>query len=148
MTGTCITVNAAGTYPASVTGSNGCSTIANALVTASGDLPQISVATPEVLTCTTTQVTLQGTLNGDVNSHTILWTTSNGNIVSGANTLNPVVNADGVYNMQVTNNSTGCISNSTVTVNENINTANGAFQYSLNGNVFNGQATASGSSTT
>lgn len=147
-TGTCITVNAAGTYPATVTGTNGCSTTANAIVNNDGDLPQIAIATPEVLTCTTTQVTLQGTLTGDLNAHTILWTTSNGNIVSGANTLNPVVNADGAYNMQVTNNSTGCVSNSTVTVNENINTANGAFQYSLTGNVFNGQATASGSSTT
>jgi hypothetical protein len=146
--GTCITVSTAGTYPASVTGSNGCSNTVNAVVTASGDLPSIAIAAPESLTCTTTQVTLQGSLTGDVNEHTILWTTTDGNIVSGANTLNPVVNADGAYNMQVTKNSTGCVSNSSVNVAENINTANGAFQYTLNGSVFNGQASASGSTTT
>lgn len=147
-TGTCITVSTAGTYPASITGANGCVNSANAVVTASGDLPVIAIAAPESITCTSSQVTLQGSLTGDVNEHTITWTTTDGNIVSGANTLNPVVNEVGAYNMQVTKNSTGCVSNSSVNVGEYINTANGAYQYTLNGNIFNGQATASGSTTT
>ena len=48
------------------------------------------------------------------------WTTSNGNIVSGAITLNPIVDSPGDYNLLVTDVQTGCTSESTVTVTENI----------------------------
>lgn len=144
----CVTVNAAGAYPASVTGANGCTNTVEATVVASGDLPQISIADPANLTCVQSEVTLSGTLVGNVSEFTILWTTTNGNIVSGANTLNPVVDAEGTYNMQVTKNSNGCVSNSTTVVDEVINTANGAYQYTLTGGNFAGQAAASGSTTT
>lgn len=146
--GTCVSVNAAGTYPASVTASNGCTTSMSATVTASGDLPQVSISDPATLTCVQTEVTLQGTLQGDVIDFNILWTTTDGNIVSGANTLTPVVNADGTYNMQVTKIANGCISNSVAVVDENINTANGAYQYTLDAGNFSGQAAATGTNTT
>jgi hypothetical protein len=146
--GSCVTVNAAGSYPASVTAANGCTSSVNAVVTASGDLPQISIAVPSNLTCIQPEVTLQGSVVGDVSEFTILWTTTNGNIVSGANTLTPVVDAGGSYNKQVTRNSNGCVSNSVAMVEEVINTANGAYQYTLNAGTFNGQAVASGATTT
>jgi hypothetical protein len=115
---TCVNVSAAGSYQANVTAPNGCVTSATSTVTSSAELPQISIQPAPSLTCTTTQVTLQGGLTGSPADFTILWTTSNGNIVSGNNTLNPVVNGDGVYNMAVTSNTNGCISNSQVTVDE------------------------------
>ncbi len=115
---TCVNVSAAGSYQANVTAPNGCVTSATSTVTSSAELPQISIQPAASLTCTTTQVTLQGGLTGNPADFTILWTTSNGNIVSGNNTLNPVVNGDGVYNMAVTSNLNGCISNSQVTVDE------------------------------
>jgi hypothetical protein len=91
-------------------------------VTASAELPQIAIQPAASLTCATTQVTLQGTLTGNPGDFAILWTTTNGNIVSGANTLNPVVDGDGSYNMAVTSNSNGCVSNAQVTVDEIPNT--------------------------
>src|SRR5690606_11290580 len=39
-----------------------------------------------------------------------LWTTSDGNIVSGASTLEPTVNEAGTYVLTVTNNDNGCTS--------------------------------------
>lgn len=146
--GSCVTVNAAGTYPASVTAANGCTTTMNAVVSTSGDLPQTAIADPANITCVQSEVTLQGSVMGNVSDFTILWTTANGNIVSGANTLTPVVNADGSYNMQVTKNSNGCVANSVAVVDEVINTANGAYQYTLNAGTFAGMAAASGSTTT
>jgi hypothetical protein len=143
------TVSAGGTYTLQVTNTtNNCVSSASTVVVADVALPQIAIANPSTLTCLSNQTTLQGSLQGDINEHTVLWTTSNGNIMSGANTLNPVVNADGAYNMLVTKNASGCLANAQVTVNEDINTPNGAYQYTLNGNTFTGQAAASGSTTT
>jgi len=63
----------------------------------------LSVATPQTITCTTTQITLNASASVIPAGSTILWTTSGtGNIVSGANTLTPVVNQGGVYTLTVT----------------------------------------------
>lgn len=121
-TGTCVDVNAAGSYQANVTAPNGCVSSATSTVTASAELPQIAIQPAASLTCATTQVTLQGSLTGNPADFAILWTTTNGNIVSGANTLNPVVDGDGSYNMAVTSNTNGCISNAQVVVDEIPNT--------------------------
>lgn len=112
----CIMVSAAGTYTATATGSNGCTAAATASVTQSSDIPQTTINTPSMITCTEQQVTLEGTLAGDPADHTIVWTTTNGNIVSGENTLTPVVNMGGSYVMSVSNINNGCVSQVTTTV--------------------------------
>ncbi|WP_312397045.1 choice-of-anchor L domain-containing protein [Chryseobacterium sp.] len=64
----------------------------------------LSVATPQTITCTTTQVTLNASASVIPAGSTIQWTTSGtGNIVSGANTLTPIVNQGGTYTLTVTN---------------------------------------------
>jgi len=67
--------------------------------------PQITatVATPSVLTCTNSQTTLNASASAFPAGSTFAWTTTNGNIVSGANTLNPVVNAAGTYTLTISN---------------------------------------------
>jgi hypothetical protein len=122
ITASCTTVNAAGSYQAQVTGTNGCTTGVTSTVTASGDVPVIAVQTPASLTCATTEVTLQGSVSGNQGDFTIQWSTSNGNIVSGGSSLNPVVNQAGSYTMTATNNSNGCTSSTQVSVSEVPNT--------------------------
>ncbi len=148
VSGSCVNVTAAGTYSASVMGTNGCQNSAQSTVTASTDLPSISIAAPEQLTCTNTQTTLAGSVVGDPNDFTIAWTTTDGNIVSGQNTLNPVISEPGTYVMSATNNSTSCSSISQTTVTEFINSPNGAFTSTQNGAIFNGQATSTGAGNT
>ena len=144
----CTTVTTAGTYTASVVGANGCQNSAQSTVSASTDLPEVSIAAPGQLTCTTTEVTLAGTVNGDPSQFNISWTTSNGNIVSGQNTLNPVISEPGTYVMSAVNTATNCSAITQTTVSEFINNPNGAFTYTQNGAIFNGQASSSGSNNT
>jgi len=122
VTGSCTTVNAAGSYTAQVTGTNGCSSNVTSTVTASGDVPVIAAQTPASLTCSQTEVTLQGSVTGNAGDFTAQWSTSDGNIVSGGNTFTPVVNQSGTYVMLVTNTTNGCTSTLSVTVNAIPNT--------------------------
>ena len=67
--------------------------------------PQITatIATPSILTCTNSQTTLNASASTYPAGSTFTWTTTNGNIVSGANTLNPVVNTAGTYTLTISN---------------------------------------------
>jgi gliding motility-associated-like protein len=83
----------------------------------------LTIAQPQTITCTTAQVTLNASASVIPAGSTIAWTTTGGNIVSGANTLTPVVNAGGTYTLTVSNvtqpaNLT-CTYTATVTVAQN-----------------------------
>ena len=52
-------------------------------------------------------------------SGTILWTTSDGNIVSGGSTLQPVVNQAGTYTLTITDLTNGCSNSADVVVTSN-----------------------------
>ena len=63
----------------------------------------LTIAAPQTITCTVPQITLNAAGSTVPVGSTILWTTVGGSIVSGANTLSPVVNAGGAYTLTVTN---------------------------------------------
>ncbi|HCA07699.1 choice-of-anchor L domain-containing protein [Chryseobacterium sp.] len=84
----------------------------------------LTIAAPQEITCTNPQATLNASASVVPAGSTIAWTTTGGgNIVSGANTLNPVVNAGGVYTLTVTNISQpgnlSCTYTASVTVTQN-----------------------------
>ncbi|MEM6964021.1 MAG: choice-of-anchor L domain-containing protein [Bacteroidota bacterium] len=114
------TVNQAGTYEILVTNTdNGCTQTATVEVTLNADIPSANVGSADQLTCTNSEIILNG--SGSVgNNITYLWTTINGSIVSGEATLNPIVNAAGVYQLLVTDNNNGCTNIAVVAVQENI----------------------------
>ncbi len=81
-----------------------------------------SIATPGVLTCTNTQITLNASASVYPTTSTFLWTTAGGNIVSGGTTLNPVINAPGTYTLTISNTFAGnvtCTAVANVTVTGN-----------------------------
>ncbi|MGG1923429.1 choice-of-anchor L domain-containing protein [Chryseobacterium cucumeris] len=82
----------------------------------------LTIAAPQTITCTTPQVTINASASVVPVGSTIAWTTTGGTIVSGANTLTPVVSAGGTYTLTVTNVSQpgnlSCTFTSTVTVQE------------------------------
>nr|MBP8157508.1 hypothetical protein [Flavobacterium sp.] len=102
------TVNAAGTYTLTVTSPTGnCSATDVALVTLNNTPPNVDAGADKVLTCTTTSIALSG--SSSTPGATFAWVASNGgNIVSGANTATPTVNAAGTYTLTVTNPANGC----------------------------------------
>jgi len=91
-------VNAAGTYTLTVTGLNGCSASASALVTLNDAVPNVDAGADKVLTCSVTSIALSGSSSTDGASY--LW--AGPGIVSGGTSLAPVVNAAGTYTLTVT----------------------------------------------
>ncbi|MFM2208234.1 MAG: hypothetical protein RL213_2209, partial [Bacteroidota bacterium] len=102
-------VNASGTYVLTVTNPvNGCFARDTALVTSNTASPGANAGPDKVLTCAMGTVTLNGTT---LSGNSYVWTYSaGGNIVNGANTLIPIVDAPGTYTLTVTNTVNGCTS--------------------------------------
>lgn len=110
-------VNAPGLYELIVTNlDNGCSASDQVSVTQDAGLPNVDAGSAQPITCLVSQVTLDGSGSSSGASFSFQWSTSNGNIVSGANTLTPVVNAPGIYVLTVVNTATNCTSFGSVTV--------------------------------
>ena len=101
-------IDAAGTYQLVVTGGNGCSTISTVTIGENQTEPNVDPGPTINIPCGATQVTLMGNTSTTGNL-TFLWTTQNGNIVSGANTLNPIVDASGTYQLTIFNNDNNCV---------------------------------------
>ncbi len=135
----------AGTYNLVVTwADNGCTSSTAATVFSNTNPPTAAIATPSNLNCNTNSVQMNGANSSQGANFSYLWTTSNGNIVSGENTLTPIVNSAGTYVLQVTNADNGCTanSNSTVVQTPAVTAAVGTqTNVSCNGNA-NGSATA------
>lgn len=114
------TVNTAGTYNVTVTTPAGCQYTDSVTVTMDAPI-NINITQPSQITCTNPSITINAANSTFQTGATIQWTTSGGgNIVSGANTLTPVVNEGGNYTLTITNNfGNNCSQQSTVTVIEN-----------------------------
>lgn len=111
------TVSEAGQYNLLVTNpSNGCTSAAAATVETNTTLPVASAATPGNLNCQNTSLQLNGAGSSQGAGFTYAWTTANGNIVSGENTLTPTVDAAGTYNLLVTNTANGCATTAATSV--------------------------------
>ena len=114
-----ISITQSGTYTVTVSGSGVCATSTNIVVNLAA-IPTTTIDTPGILTCSTTQIPLNGSGSSSGNNFPLVWTTLGGNFVSGQNTLTPIVNQTGSYILSITNDSTGCITRDTVIVAQNI----------------------------
>lgn len=117
-------VNAAGIYQLLLTNtSNGCSATDLAIVSQDVVPPNIGVLPPDTLTCITTSLSLWAFNQSPGNLFSYAWSSSDGgNIVSGENTLTPVVNQPGLYTLVATNLTNGCVS----TISANVSTETAA----------------------
>ncbi|MBK9335647.1 MAG: T9SS type A sorting domain-containing protein [Lewinellaceae bacterium] len=99
----------AGTFTCTVTDSRGCTKTVNTSL-APPTNPAASIAPPGTVTCTTPTIQLSASgMGGYSGDYNFQWTTGNGgNIVSGANTPTPTVNAGGNYTVQVSDVVTTC----------------------------------------
>ena len=104
-------IDEAGTYQLFVTNLvSSCIVLAQTTVTSNTTPPVSAADAPSELDCTTTSTELSG-LGSDIGPDIeYLWTTIDGNIVSGATTLLPEVDEAGIYTLTVTNNANGCTS--------------------------------------
>jgi gliding motility-associated-like protein len=115
------TVGSAGTYILQVTNTGtGCTASSTTTVGSNTTPPTVAIAPPAVLTCIQNNVTLNGNGSSTGANFTPSWTTASGNIVSGQNTLMPVVNTPGTYLLTVLNGQNGCSTTAQTLVTQNI----------------------------
>ncbi len=110
------TVTVPGHYTFTIIAPNGCSRDFDVEVTADFATPIANATVPEFLDCNTPEINIFGTGSSVGPDFTYLWTTTGGNILSGDNTLAPLVDAPGDYTLLVTNTDNGCTSTTTVSV--------------------------------
>jgi PKD-like domain/CHU_C Type IX secretion signal domain len=103
-----VSVTQPGTYTFTMTTPAGCTQAIPVQVLANFTPPEVMAAATDQLDCSTTTVGLNGGGSSVGPNFNYLWTTNNGNIVSGATTLNPVVDAAGIYQLYVLNTINGC----------------------------------------
>lgn len=121
------TVDAGGTYTVTVTDpSNGCSATATQLVNTNTTPPTAQAGSNTVFPCNLTTMNLSGTGSSSGAGFSYNWTTSNGGISSGSNTLTPSITQPGTYYITVTNSANGCVSTDSVVVTPDV-LANASF---------------------
>ncbi len=117
------TVQVGGTYRLFVTNiTNGCTDSATVVVSYDTLAPQAAIADPGILNCAQTTLTLQGSLLDAGPNPLLFWQASaGGRILSGGNTLMPVIDASGLYELIGVNLLNGCRDTARVQVQQNIN---------------------------
>ncbi|HMG16497.1 MAG TPA: choice-of-anchor L domain-containing protein, partial [Saprospiraceae bacterium] len=110
-----------GTFIVTVTDAGGCKTISSSTITADTTKPVVLAGTDQLLTCIVTQTQLDASGTALPNGFTPFWTTLGGHIVSGTNTLKPIIDASGTYILTITNSLNGCTNSDIVVVNPDAN---------------------------
>ncbi|HLP94241.1 MAG TPA: choice-of-anchor V domain-containing protein [Saprospiraceae bacterium] len=97
-----------GTYSVTTTDNNGCTKATTVNITGNVTPPMAFADAPSAINCFSPQVQLSGAGSSTGSAFSYQWTTTDGNIVSGATSLNPTVNKCGTYLLTVTNTTNGC----------------------------------------
>ena len=114
-------VNAAGLYVLETENiSNGCVGIVSVEVEEDIVAPNVMIAQANVLTCTNTSIQLDAAGSSTGINYVYNWTTDSGSIISGENSLNPLVDMIGAYSLTIINTDNGCESLESVSVEEDV----------------------------
>jgi gliding motility-associated-like protein len=114
-------VNKPGNYTLlSTDPTNGCTATGQVTIQIDTTKPIVTIATPPILTCTTTEVALNGSANLPANQTSASWTTTNGNLTGGQNLPSATANKPGTYLLTITNTQNGCASSKNISVNQDI----------------------------
>jgi len=107
----------AGTHTVTVTDVNQCTNTTSVTIDEDNRAPVAFAGLDVGVTCAdtnTTSIQLDAFNTTTGTGVTYLWTTPDGNIISGATTLRPIVDATGIYILTVTNAANGCTAIDTV----------------------------------
>jgi hypothetical protein len=95
---------------------SGCSASETVIVESNTATPVADAGPDAEITCAALVIQLDGTASSQGDHFTYAWTTAGGNILSGAETLSPEVDAAGTYILTVTDTDNGCASTASVSV--------------------------------
>ena len=102
-----------------ITDANACSTSAEIMISSDEELPLAQIDSSPELNCNLQNIQLSATNSSTGDNFIYQWTTADGNILLGENSLAPTVNAAGTYQLEVINTENGCSSLSTISVDQN-----------------------------
>lgn len=112
-----LTVDAPGTYTLNVLDlDNGCADSSSVMVLENSDAPAISAQVDGILNCFETEIMLDGTGSASGMNYTTEWTSQENHTIQNADQLQATVEMPGTYTLSITDQNTGCISSSSVTV--------------------------------
>jgi gliding motility-associated-like protein len=142
------TIDAVGNYVLVATDNyNGCVSTDSVLVSNDVTAPTLTIAQPATLTCFLKETPISGAGSSIGGQFTYEWTGPG--ILTGGQTLQPIVNLPGTYALTITNNSNGCTSTGSTAVAQDVllplAAAGGAFE--LTCSIEQGQLNSTGSST-
>ncbi len=106
-------------YIVSTTGTNGC-TNTDTIQVKVNELPIATAESDSQITCSTTEVTIDGDGSSTGNNVNYQWSTDDGNIVSEETNLTITADAAGTYTLTVTNNLSGCSTSTAVEIQEDV----------------------------
>ena len=113
-------INGPGTYVlTAVDTANSCQVSSNVVVVDGTNLPTIVVSPDASLTCLVTNFTLNGTGSSTGSNITYQWTTLDGTILTGADSIIATTNSAGTYTLTVFNSFNSCSSSSNVVISLN-----------------------------
>ena len=114
-------VDASGDYVLLVTNDNtGCTSTETVTVTDVSVLPTVSIVTPDIITCSMDSTILDASASDSGNGLEIEWiTTSGSGSLSDPTSLTPTVDGEGTFLLTVSNPTTGCETQMSITVIEN-----------------------------
>ena len=105
--------SAPGTYTLTVTGANGCQSIASIEVQQDIEPPAIAIPAPELLTCAVTEVAVSATVTGGRAPYSYTWTNAANHAVGQSDSV--VVSTPGLYSVTVAG-ANGCQSTARIEV--------------------------------
>jgi len=108
-----------GQYQVTLTDGNGCETARSISVTLDEEIPEVAIASANILTCDSTEISLFANASTGA-IYQYLWDGPTGAIQSGLTTLNPTVTQPGDYILEVVNTNTGCRQTDTLLVIQDI----------------------------
>ncbi|MBK7408804.1 MAG: hypothetical protein IPJ40_12540 [Saprospirales bacterium] len=114
-------VDQPGSYNLLVTDiSNGCTSEIAAEVFLDVEAPAAEAGLPAELNCGISTLSLDGAGSASGPGYSYSWTTPDGNILSGNNSLTPVIDEPGTYQLTVLNEANGCTTSDEVVISENL----------------------------
>lgn len=107
-------VSEPGEYTLTVTSTNGCDESKTVVLIDGRVYPDVVAANNDLFQCSNLEINLSGDGSSIGSQYSYLWTTDNGQIISGATTLSPLINDEGDYILTIINNDIGCVSSDTL----------------------------------
>jgi hypothetical protein len=114
-----IIIDAAGTYALNVTDNvNGCESSANISIAENFTTPSVSIGIQDTLSCLNPVIPILNVAVNNSNDYSLAWSTIDGFLVDGINSLNPSVSVTGDYSVIATDNTSGCTDTENVFISE------------------------------